>query len=450
MLSLALRITRVVSFILLGLALLLPWYRVPVGVRQGKDGIYSAIYMEPASTLIFKILLAGCLLAILIYLLRPSGAPLKRLAFVSGFGLFLLVLLATSFAPLTMQRCAKVAAHGEWLADQDFSIVLPTGDSLTEEEYSYQPSEPLVCITDVLPRAFSVMPVPEFRTPLDIHVTQLPEITMWVGYTDGFCQFAGRGWFCGLFGSILLFASFSRPVRVLTEPAKMATWRFLGAALIAGIVLEGLWLVLPLMAGVEIYQAHRDADIGELAAAKQHLDRAFVFLPSLRFGTDMLFEKGWLDQRTGQTNSPESALVRAIEEEEEHLVGRAWEHYERLLDPKNPDEVRAEAFRGALRLTLRDLNSGSEAKAAARLAALLNDDPSCIKANYALQLADLRLHRKAELERDVAKFETLYKTFESLGKIAPIASAHKRLAELDFETNDAAEIGDELRAAAKE
>ena len=81
---------------------------------------------------------------------------------------------------------------------------------------------------------------------------------------------------------------------------------------------------------------------------------------------------------------------------------------------------------------------------------LLNDDPSCIKANYALQLADLRLHRKAELERDVAKFETLYKAFESLGKIAPIASAHKRLAALDFETDDAADIGDELRAAAKE
>ena len=60
------------------------------------------------------------------------------------------------------------------------------------------------------------MPVPELSTPLDMHITQLPEITMWVGYTDGFCQFAGRGWFCGLFGSILLFVSFSRPVRVLT------------------------------------------------------------------------------------------------------------------------------------------------------------------------------------------------------------------------------------------
>jgi hypothetical protein len=450
MLSLALRITRVLAFILLGLALVLPWYRVPVGVRQVGAGVYSAIYLQPVSTLVFKTLLVACLIAIVVYCRRRSVTSLKRLAFVSGMGLLLLVLLATSFAPLTFQRCAKVAAHGEWLTDQDFSLVLPTGDSMTEEEYSYQPSEPLVAITDVIPRAFAIMPVPEFTTALDIHVSQLPEITMWVGYTDGFCEFAGRGWFCGLFGAILLFASFSRPIRIIPSSSKMPAWRFLGGALIAGIVLEGLWLVLPLLAGMEIHQARRDAALGEFEAAKSRLNRAFVLLPALHFSTDILFQEGWLDQRTGHADSEECRLVKAIEEEEEHLSGRAWEHYQQLIGSADSEGVRAEAYRGALRLALQDLNSGSEDKAAARLAELLALDRSCIKANYALQLADLRLHRKAELEQDVAQFEIVYGTFESLAKIAPIATAHKRLAELDFESNDAADLGDQLRAAAKE
>ncbi|MBV8098049.1 MAG: hypothetical protein JOZ31_02715 [Verrucomicrobia bacterium] len=450
MLNLALRIARVVSFILLGLGLILPWYRVPTGVRQGRDGIYSAIYLQPISTLIFKVLLVSCLLAILIYCVRRSVAPLHRLTFVSGAGLFLLVLLTTSFAPLTIQRCAQVAAHAEWLTDQNSSLVLSSGDSLKEQEYSYQPSEPLVAITDVMPRAFAVVPVPDFTSALDLHLSHLLEITMWVGYTAGFCQFAGQGWFCGLFGAILLFASFSRPLRVFTEPSKMSTWRLLGVAFVGGIVLEALWLGLPLMAGTEINRAQRDASLGQFEAAKQHLERAFVLVPSLRFGTDIQFEEGWLDQRTGHSESVQSHLVNAIEEEEEHLSARAWEHYRQLLDPKTPKPVRAEAFRGALRLALRDLNSGSEDKAVVRLGALLAEDPSCIKANYALQLADLRLHRKAELERDVAQFEAVYKTFESLEKIAPIAAAHRRLAELDFETNDAVDLGNQMRAAVKE
>ena len=450
MLNLTLRVARVLAFMLLGLALVLPWYPVPVGLRQTQQGGYSVVFSQPLSTLVFKGVVAVSMVAILVYVWRRFVSPFKRLAFISGMGLFLLVLLATSFAPLTMQRCATIAAHAEWLTNQNFSIVLPTGDSLTEEEYSYQPYEPLVAITDVIPRSFAVMPVPEFTNVLDLHVTQLPQITMWLGYTPGFCQFAGRGWFCGLFGAILLFVSFSRPAKLFPGPSNMPSWRFLGVALIGGTILEGFWLALPLAAGVELHLAHRDASQGEFEAARKHLGRAFVILPSLRCCTDLLFEEGWLDQKTGRSASVESQLVAAIQEEEEHLSARAWTHYLQLLKGRNPEEIRAEAYRGALRVALRDFNSGLEQKGAACLTELLALDPTCIKVNYALQLADLRLHRKTELEQHVAQFETVYNTFESLEKIAPIATAHKRLAELDFDTNDTADLDDQLRATAKQ
>lgn len=449
MLGLSLRIARVISFILLGLALLLPWYHVPGGLRQDPSGAYAVMFSEPVSTLVYKVLLVTSLITGLVYRMRRSTDPAKRLAIISGTGLFLLVVFATSFAPLTMQRCAQVAARGEWLADQNFSLVLPTGDSLTEEEYSYQSSEPLVTVTDVMPRSFQTMPVPEFRSAFDLHVTQLPQITMWVGYTSGFCQFAGRGWFCALFGSMLLFASFSRQVRVIPGQKIKPTWRLVAVAALVTVALEVFWLAFPLMAGLQIHEARVAASQGQFKESRKDLDCALVFLPALQFNTDILYEKGWLDQKIGR-ESPESNLVRAIKEEVEHLKARASAHYSQLLNVDNPQPVQAEAFRGALRLALRDLNSGLEENGASRLAELLAIDPTCIKANYALQLADLRMHRKAELKRDVAQFETVYKTFQSLEKIAPIATGHRRIAELDFETNDTADLGDQMRAAIKQ
>ena len=111
--------------------------------------------------------------------------------------------------------------------------------------------------------------------------------------------------------------------------------------------------------------------------------------------------------------------------------------------------LRDEAYRGALRLAIKDFNAGLIDRAADRLGQLEAIDPTCLKANYALQLAYLQNSRKEELEREVAKFEALYGCFESLEKSGLIASAHRRTAELDFEFRDIAKLGDEMRAAIK-
>ena len=49
----------------------------------------------------------------------------------------------------------------------------------------------------------------------------------------------------------------------------------------------------------------------------------------------------------------------------------------------------------------------------------------------------------------MAKFEAVYKCFESLEKSALLASAHRRIAELDYDFRDAGKLGDEMRAAIK-
>ena len=109
--------------------------------------------------------------------------------------------------------------------------------------------------------------------------------------------------------------------------------------------------------------------------------------------------------------------------------------------------MREEAFRGALRLALRDFNSGLIDRAASRLEELTKIDPTCVKAYYTLQLADLRAAQKERLERDTAKFEALYNCFQSLEKSSLIASSHRRVAELEFDYGDLDKLGEEMRAA---
>ncbi len=101
----------------------------------------------------------------------------------------------------------------------------------------------------------------------------------------------------------------------------------------------------------------------------------------------------------------------------------------------------------ALRLAIKDFNSGLIGRAAAVLEHLTAIDPSSVKADYAMQLVHLREFRKTQLEQDVAKFETIYECFESPEKSPLVAAAHRRLADLEFDYHDLPKIGDEMRAA---
>ena len=129
------------------------------------------------------------------------------------------------------------------------------------------------------------------------------------------------------------------------------------------------------------------------------------------------------------------------------MTSRAAQHFTQLLKEEGPGPVRSEAYRGALRLALKNFNSGRIDLAASRLKELSDMDPSCIKAYYALGLADLRNFQKERLESDTAKFEAVYNCFQSLEKSSLIASAHRRVAELEFDYRDIGRLGTEMRAA---
>jgi hypothetical protein len=273
---------------------------------------------------------------------------------------------------------------------------------------------------------------------------------MWLGLSPGFCQFASLGWFCAIFGSFLLAVSF---LRIQEEggahpEGRKAAYSIVPLFMAGTLLLLTLIMTPVVMAGRELAEARTAVANGSFSESLHHLDLAEAWVPILAYNTDEVYQRGWLDRKLG-VNSFAAQLVSAIREEEEGFNARAAQHYAELLDPDRPGPVRDEAFRGAMRLAINDFNTGLLDRAISELAQLTSIDPSSIKANYALQLADLRSSHKDRLECDLAKFEAVYKCFASLEKSALLASAHRRMAELDYDFRDTAKIGDEMRAAIK-
>jgi hypothetical protein len=444
---LLLKASRFAATGLLLASLLLSWFCVPFSVHENGRGGYTAVLREAASTPAFKIFIAGVLLSAgwMAYRRRGSGSLAWAMPMaVSGCLLF--VVLTIIYPALTIQRCAAVSAHAAWLQTQNVSLIRVGGDVRTAQEYSHQPGEWEVGVKDILPRAFVAIPTP-VNSFSELRLARLPQLAMWLGFSPAFYEFARPGWFCGIFGAFLLLISFWRMkngeglARRELRSARCVLLFIPGAC-----VLWALCLLPVVMAGRELDVAREAAAEGRFGESLRHLDLAEAWIPVLAYNTDAVYQRGWLDRKLG-VNSHAAQLVSAIREETEGFSERAAWHYTELLDTQAQEPVRDEAFRGVLRLAINDFNAGLLDRAASRLTQLLSIDPTSIKANYALQLADLRSFRKDRLEFEIAQFIAVYTCMQSLEKRVVIAAAHHRLAELDFEYHDPGKVADEMRAA---
>jgi hypothetical protein len=447
---LLIRISRWIAFALMALSILLPWFRVPVTIRENLKGSYTAVTGEPASTVVFKIIVVLALLGTCWFgyrRRRPRTLAWSAPMTVAGF--FLLLMLGNIYPAVTIQRCADISAHAAWLHAQHLSFVV-SGDAFTAPEYAPEPGDPRVEVKEVLPRAFEAIPTLVVASFSDLRLGKLEEILTWLGWSPAFCQFAYGGWFCGIVGSFILAISF---VRIDTAegalPRQLASaYRIAAWFVFSSFLLCGLCLLPVLIAGQELGKARTAVLEGNYAESLNHLGWAEIWFPVLAYNTDCIYQRGWLERRLGLRSSA-TQLVSAVREEEEGFHARAAEHYADLLEGEESGPIRGEAFRGALRLAIEDFNSGLVNGANSRLTQLAAIDPTSVKANYALQLADLRMLRKENLECDVAKFEAVYHCFQTIDKGAILASAHRRLAELEFDAREMGKLGDEMRAAIK-
>jgi hypothetical protein len=447
MITLARRIFRIIAFGFLAAGLLLPWFRVPIGVVQKSNNAFATYSAEPVTTIVFKTLIIVILLSAFLTgrFRRDQDSVFAGFRIAAG-----IIVLAVAFVypAMTTQRCSAISAHAAWLEAQHDSLIGPFGDSFTAQEYEHQPGEHEVQVKEVFPRAFEVIPTPMITSVTGFHLSKLEEILMWVGLSPAFCQFAYWGWYAVLFGAFLLFIIYLRRSDQETHESFRLAYASVPPFLFCLLLTVAACLAPIIMAGWTLSKAQSAAAEGKFADALRGLDRAQMWLPVLAYSTDMLYQRGYLTRRLG-LDSPERKLLDAINEEEGGLFTQAAQHYLDLLDPASEGPVRDEAFRGALRLALKDLNSGLVGRAELHLTRLLAVDPTALKANYAMQLIDLRSDRKEKLESDVSQFETVYKTFQSIEKGEVVASAHRRLAYLEFNFQDKEKLGDEMRAAIK-
>jgi hypothetical protein len=449
--SLMLKIAHLLAFILLLLGLLLPWLRIPSGLSE-KAGEFAVTFVEPVSTILFKTLILIVLLFVFCLDLRRRGSG--RAAGTSPWsigGLVLLVSISIVYPSLTIQRCAAVSARASWLKVQNDSMINRDGDTYTGQEYYYQPHQRRVEVKEVLPRSFSTLPVPFVRSFLDLHLAKLAEVIDWLGLSGSFCEFVGRGWFCAIFGSFLLSVSFMRPRHSRSAapcPGIPRGYSIRPFAMFGALLTCAVCLGPVVIAGQQLSEAQSATLDGKFKKALQYINAAETWVPVLAYNTDLICQRGWLDRKSGFSSSA-GKVFAAIREEEEGFTTRAAQHYADLLNREEPGPVWQEAFRGALRLALRDFNSGLIDRAASRMEELAVLDPTCVKIYYALQLADLRNSQKNSLERDTAKFEVVSNCFQSREKNSLIASAHQRVAQLDFDYSDIGKLGDEMRAAIK-
>ena len=449
--DLLLKISRWIALALLSLSLVLPWFRVPSGMREDLHGVPHMLFVQPGTTIGFKIFLGvAVFIACWIAWRRKRSGSSNWAEPIAAGGCVLLLAMGIAYPALTMQRCAAISAHAGWLQAQNYSLILAFGDAYRAQEYAQGPGQSLVYVAEVLPRAFEALPTPVVNSYSDFHLSRLEEIFMWVGLSPGFCQFVYGGWFCGIFGALLMTAAFMRVRRgegVLEEKVRLSPC--VPLLLVCGAVLLYAVCLAPIViAGRQLTRARSAAADGRLNASLHHLDQMVAWLPAVAYNSDVVYQRGWLEQKLG-FQSDAALLFSATREEGEDFDARASQHYSEVLARQLDGPLRDEAYRGALRLAIKDFNAGLVDRAAARLEALEMIDPTCVKANYALQLAYLQSFRKAELERELARFEAIYASFESLEKSGLVASAHRRAAELDFDFRDVGRMGDEMRDAIK-
>jgi len=233
-----------------------------------------------------------------------------------------------------MQRCAAISAHAVWLQAQNYSLIKPNGDTFTAQEYTYQAGQHNVEVKEVLPRAFEVLPAPLVDTFSDLRLSRLEDIVSWLGLTQAFCEFVYVGWFSGVIGSLLLAISFARVKVTQGGPFRNLRHRPLGIrlfAILGAISVCVLCLVPVVMAGHELARARVTMLEGRFAESLRHTGTAEVWMPVLAYHTDLICQRGWLEQRLGLKTS-EVQVFSAIREEVEGFRSRAAQHYSDLLE----------------------------------------------------------------------------------------------------------------------
>ncbi len=408
----------VIGSIVLGLALTVQsarskWWRVPAGFTPTTQGAPLEVELiQPQVEPYFKMgcLVVGLVLSVVLIFRKDDGEWARLI--VAHWLLLLLI-----FPYLVTVWDARVSAQAARLQMQHENLTWLGGDIYTNQEFIDSNLKSKVYAVDS-PRRLVIFDLP--ITPFwDLDLNRLLDLVEWLGYTESYCQFIGKGWIYALIGTGFIMAALCVAEH---EHHRERIARVTQHLVFGGIIACTIAWSLPFIAGGIMSQGEGYAAKGDYARALDCVERAGQFLPVLREDTYYIVQVGVLSYYLGQTDRPEAMLYYAnLLEREGRLIESAQKIKAVISHPDASTATRREACRSLLRASVHAMNSGRNEIAVSYCFEVLEKEPCNLKAIFIGELACLRTGQDDTLTDFGDRVRAIYTYFQTPGK-KPILS----------------------------
>lgn len=371
----------------LGLSARISWFAVPVASQGSAAGLPHIEAIEPWVTYFYQ---GGAFITMLLLAVSWLWSREWNLASVSIACVWLIVVFAYPY--LVMVHDPPIAAQATWLHTQHNNLIWLGGDINTSHEFSTHAWKDHVYVVDA-PQQVAVIKLPSW-SPLEIGLDRLSHLVEWLGYSNVFCQFVGKGWLLAFMGGgAMLLSTFFHQGHADYNRAGYA----IGLLSILGAIFCVLAWSIPFLASQSLSKAGQHTVHGRYDLALGELDRVANQLPVLQEDTYYVAQRALLEHQLGH-DTLFAKLHHATLLEREALYQQSLNGYREVISHAPiGSALRREASRALLRFAVHSMNSGDNTQAVEQLEELLALEPCNLKAIYMLQIAYLRCGKTREL-----------------------------------------------------
>lgn len=358
-----------------------PWFSVPMAPPGGTLDSSKVVLQSPFCTVFFQ-----AAIAVLGVCVAASWLWKRQWTLVSTIMASVMCLVAISYPYFVMVRSPVIAAEANWLQMQHDNLLWLGGDIYNNAELGQRGWKTKVYMIDTS-RQLAVIPLPSW-SPWEIGLERCQDLLLWLGYSNAFCQFIGKGWFCAIAGSLMLLFATLRTKQEFAFRRGGVVLVVFTLALFASAIVG--WS-LPFRASRCLREARAEFSQQNYDASLTKLNAAVSLLPVLAEDTYYVAQRGVVESKLG-VDSDYVQLQTAIGLERQARYDQAFTILQPLIDSEVP-AIRREALRGLMRFAIQDYNSGRFAQAEQRFNSVLRHQPCNVKLLYLMQIQAIRQSR---------------------------------------------------------
>lgn len=411
------------------------WFNVPMAPSGGAFGSSDVVLRSPGCTSVFQ-----AVMAVLGICVASSWLWKRQWTLASTVLASAMCLVALSYPYFAMIRSPVVSAEANWLQMQHDNLLWLGGDIYNNAESGQRGWKTKVYMIDTS-RQLAVTPLPSW-SPWELGLERSHDLLLWLGYSNAFCQFVGKGWFFAVIGSfMLLFAS-------LRTKGEFAFGRAGLVLVVFTIALVGAAVVgwsQPFRASRCVREARQAFSNQEYARSLQKLNDAVALLPVLAEDTYYVAQRGAIESAL-RRDTEYTRLQSAIGLERQARYDQAFTVLQPLIESETP-AIRREALRGLMRFAIQDYNSGRFELADQRFQMVLRRQPCNVKLLYLMQVQAIRQSRSHQVDAMRDRMYAASNHFRFGTKKILRAAAQQNCAVATGMHGDANEIWDSQRRA---